>query len=134
MGARTAPSCKPAACNDVLCGACCLRMCVQVDMSLGAATPLRAVRQLVPWHRQFKVLLARALKEQIRWGGMTGSGCRAVPWTQGIPCDLLLEEQGAPVRAIGCTLSCCCLKVLVALLSSDKRGALSTHTHTHTEI
>jgi hypothetical protein len=41
---------------------------VQVDMSLGAATPLRAVRQLVPWHRQFRVLLARAFKEQIRWG------------------------------------------------------------------
>lgn len=35
-------------------------------MSLGAATPLRAVRQLVPWHRQYKVLLARALKEQFR--------------------------------------------------------------------
>lgn len=84
VGARTAPSCKPTACNGVLCVACCLRMCVQVDMSLGAATPLRAVRQLVPWHRQYKVLLARALKEQIRWGGRTGSGCRAVPWAQEI--------------------------------------------------
>jgi hypothetical protein len=39
---------------------------LQVDMSLGAANPLRAVRQLVPWHRQYKVLLARAIKEQFR--------------------------------------------------------------------
>jgi hypothetical protein len=39
-------------------------------MSLGAATPLRTVRQLVPWHRQFRVLLARALKEQLRKKGV----------------------------------------------------------------
>jgi hypothetical protein len=37
-----------------------------VDLAAGAATPLRAVRQLVPWHRQFRVLLARAFKEQLR--------------------------------------------------------------------
>jgi len=44
----------------------CVDVGCQVDMSLGASTPLRAVRQLVPWHRQYKVLLARAFKEQIR--------------------------------------------------------------------
>jgi hypothetical protein len=37
-----------------------------VDLDSGAAAPLVAVRQLVPWHKQFKVLLSRACKEQIR--------------------------------------------------------------------
>lgn len=42
----------------------------QVDLAAGAATPLRAVRKLVPWHRQFRVLLARAFKEQARKKGV----------------------------------------------------------------
>jgi hypothetical protein len=43
---------------------------LQVDMSAGADRPLLEVRQLVPWRRQYKVLLSRALKEQYRKTGV----------------------------------------------------------------
>lgn len=94
------------------CNVCCV-LPVQVDMSLGAVTPLRAVRQLVPWHRQYKVLLARALKEQIRWVGWEDRewvqgrawsqelSCSFKKRSQELSCDLFLKEQGHLAGQLG---------------------------------
>jgi hypothetical protein len=45
----------------------------QVDISAGADRPLLQVRQVVPWRRQFAVLLARTLREQSRRTGVVAT-------------------------------------------------------------
>jgi hypothetical protein len=65
------PPCVPhlPTCMSVCLPACppvCLPICAQVDLSLGVDRPPPPLRTLVPWHKQYRVLLSRTLKEMLR--------------------------------------------------------------------